>query len=736
MNLNLKSKLLILITLTILIPITIMAYLYYINIITGYKVDSFISTKNDYKIIDLKLKEYNNNLHHISNHIVNSKHIKSIINLISNYEDKNNYDDILFDEQKKKLLHLVSLQLKLKQNISFVLFDKNGEVIVMKRVLNGRKIAGIVSHVGKTHFIDLKTNISSKIPKHRKASSDNAKNISIVLDKYGFALVYSQKIYMNDEFIGYIRVKQLVTQINISSIVKTLNNKFSFLSNDLLIGNYNNIDKEFIIKNGTLKNNKIKTIDISETKQYFFNIHYINVLNNQRLYFVSAYDKKALIDKINILKNNIFLAILISVVLSFLIALLFLNIIILNPLNKLMIGIEKLKNKIYKPILLNQKDEFGKIAIEFNSLLENLENSFNKNKESIENFTNLVDTAIETIAIFDENKNIIQINESGIKMFKFRDLKEALDTNIKVFIPEHEAIKIEEILTHNITKQYEVDLKRIDKTIFPALVAGKNILRNGKTYRITTVIDLTEIKQKDQQMFHQSRLAQMGEMISMIAHQWRQPLNSISLTSSNLKFKCMMDDFDQDLFEKELDLIDGYSQHLSKTIDDFRGFFKNNKEKEIITLEEIVDSTLDIVKVSVENRNIKIITNFNCKKELKTYPSEIKQVILNIIKNAEDILLDNEIKNPTITIETLYDNNLDNKILIIKDNAGGIPEDIINNIFDPYFSTKLEKDGTGLGLYMSKTIIEDHCGGKLSVVNDNDGAVFYITLISEEKCEL
>jgi len=212
----------------------------------------------------------------------------------------------------------------------------------------------------------------------------------------------------------------------------------------------------------------------------------------------------------------------------------------------------------------------------------------------------------------------------------------------------------------------------------------------------------------------------------MIAHQWRQPLNAISLTASNLRFKCMVDDINSDEFEKELDLIESYSEHLSLTIDDFRGFFKENKEKEKTTIDEIVNSTLDIVKISVENKNIKINTDLNCNKELETYPSEIKQVVLNLIKNAEDVLLENEIKNATITIETLC--KKDTKILVIKDNAGGIPENIIDKVFDPYFSTKKEKEGTGLGLYMSKTIIQDHCNGSLTVSNDDNGAVFKIEI--------
>ena len=239
-----------------------------------------------------------------------------------------------------------------------------------------------------------------------------------------------------------------------------------------------------------------------------------------------------------------------------------------------------------------------------------------------------------------------------------------------------------------------------------------------------------KVKEKtlqDQQMLQQSKLAQMGEMISMIAHQWRQPLTAISATTNNLSIKLMMNDMDKKEFEKEINLISDYSQHLSKTINDFRNFFKSNKTKELTTLEDIVSSTLKIIKTSIENKNIKLDINIECDDKFSTYPNEIKQVLLNLIKNAEDILIERDIENPVITIETRCIE--DNKIIIVKDNAKGIPLDIIEKIFDPYFSTKKEKDGTGLGLYMSKTIIDEHCGGKLTVLNDQFGAIFTINLI-------
>ena len=231
-------------------------------------------------------------------------------------------------------------------------------------------------------------------------------------------------------------------------------------------------------------------------------------------------------------------------------------------------------------------------------------------------------------------------------------------------------------------------------------------------------------RRQDQQLIQQSRLAQMGEMISMIAHQWRQPLNAISMTSSNLQLKLILGDVDKEVFKKQITKINGFSQHLSKTIDDFRNFFKNNKVKTTTNLENIVFSTLSIVEVSLENKNIEVITKLDCQYEFQVYENEVKQLILNLIKNAEDILLDNKVKNPKIKIWNTCGTNSNNPTLYIKDNGGGIPKEIIGKIFDPYFSTKSKKDGTGLGLYMSKIIIEEHCHGKLSVYNEDDGAVF------------
>lgn len=195
--------------------------------------------------------------------------------------------------------------------------------------------------------------------------------------------------------------------------------------------------------------------------------------------------------------------------------------------------------------------------------------------------------------------------------------------------------------------------------------------------------------------------------------------------------KIMLDKIDKKVFEEEITLIDRYSQYLSKTIDDFRNFFKKNKTKTNVTPKEIFEDTLKIIGKSLENKNIKIIKKYNSDKKFWTYKNELIQVILNIIKNAEDAILEKDIKNPYIILGA--ENTKDSIIMTVEDNAGGIPSEVADKIFDPYFSTKFQKDGTGLGLYMSKIIIENHCGGSLKVQNGKDGAIFFIELILDKK---
>ena len=248
--------------------------------------------------------------------------------------------------------------------------------------------------------------------------------------------------------------------------------------------------------------------------------------------------------------------------------------------------------------------------------------------------------------------------------------------------------------------------------------------------------ELEKNRKKEQQMIEQSRLAQMGEMISMIAHQWRQPLGAISSTTINLRMQLELGTYDlnnketqkecEEFFLKELIDIEEYVQNLTNTIDDFRNFYKPNKEPKIVFINNPIQKALGVIKTSLEVDGIKIVEIYTTKKEISIFDSEMMQVILNILKNAQDNFKYKKIENKTVTIKTTDTTN--GTEISICDNGGGIPKDILPNIFDPYFSTKNEKNGTGLGLYMTKIIIEDHHNGKIKAINTNNGICFLITL--------
>ena len=239
--------------------------------------------------------------------------------------------------------------------------------------------------------------------------------------------------------------------------------------------------------------------------------------------------------------------------------------------------------------------------------------------------------------------------------------------------------------------------------------------------------NIKKLEQKDHILIQQARHAAMGEMIGNIAHQWRQPLNALGLIIQKIKLYQDQNILTTKNINKSITKGNMLINMMSTTIDDFRNFFKPNKVKVIFNIKNAINNCLSLIESSLEINNIKI-NKSNMENDIKYfgYKNEFEQALLNIIINAREILIAREIKNPKIHISLKL---VKNKIVIkIIDNAGGISNDIINKIFDPYFTTKEQSNGTGIGLYMSKMIIEENIGGKLSVENYENGACFIIKL--------
>jgi signal transduction histidine kinase len=350
---------------------------------------------------------------------------------------------------------------------------------------------------------------------------------------------------------------------------------------------------------------------------------------------------------------------------------LILSYLIAKMVSKPIISLNSVSSEIAKGNLsiranITTKDEIGILAKTFNNMLENLEFS----QKELKNSHNKLELRVQERTKELENVNS-QLEEKS-KLLK--ELNDGLEEKVK-----------------------------------------KEILKQQK---------------QEQLLIQQSKLAAMGEMIGNIAHQWRQPLNALGLVLQNIYYSYKMDDLDDEFMDKSIKKANLLTNSMSKTIDDFRNFFKPNKEEVIFELTDSVKNSITLIESTFLHNNIAIKYVVEEDIKVKGFPNEFSQVILNILTNAKDAIIEKNILNGEVTINTSKDNSY--AYVKIVDNAGGIPKNIIEKIFNPYFTTKEEGKGTGIGLYMSKTIIETNMNGKLEVENIQNGALFTIKIPLKE----
>lgn len=231
-----------------------------------------------------------------------------------------------------------------------------------------------------------------------------------------------------------------------------------------------------------------------------------------------------------------------------------------------------------------------------------------------------------------------------------------------------------------------------------------------------------EKNEKEKLLIHKEKLASMGEMINNIAHQWRQPLTHLSFINMNLQMASYDEKLSKEYLDEKIEESNKQLEFMSSTIDSFRDFYKPQKEKENFYLSKAVKQAVDIMAVLLEKENIGLEIDIRKDKKIYAYENEYSQVVLNLITNAKDVLVQRQIEGAKIKIT--IDSYFDKSFTTVCDNAGGIKKADLNKIFEPYFTTK--ESGSGIGLYMSKTIINSHFKGKLRVENKKEGACFTI----------
>lgn len=382
-------------------------------------------------------------------------------------------------------------------------------------------------------------------------------------------------------------------------------------------------------------------------------------------------------------------------------------------------------------------------------LSKQLFSNLQKEKEQLAKTNYILDKIIENapIMIFWKDRNGIYLgsNKLFLELMNLNDKKDLLgkkdsDFNISekdgfisddIFVMTNKKAKLNYIET--ITPKGK-DVKILNTSKVPLIDDNNNVIG-----MLGVIKDITEetnkqnqIKSQEQLIIQQSKLASMGEMIANIAHQWRQPLSLISTLSTGMKLQKELSLSNEEDEKKSLDMINENAQYLSRTIDDFKNFFKKSNLKNTTNTNNLFSITLKLVFPRLKNRDIEIVQNTESV-EIDVYESEIIQVFINIINNSIDAFENINTKKYIFIDTKKIDNNL---IIEIKDNAGGIESNIINRIFEPYFTTKTEKQGTGIGLYMCNEIVTKHLYGtiiastiKYNYLNENyRGTIFTITL--------
>jgi signal transduction histidine kinase len=320
-----------------------------------------------------------------------------------------------------------------------------------------------------------------------------------------------------------------------------------------------------------------------------------------------------------------------------------------------------------KRIEIASKDEFYEMAEMINKNVSNIQKNIDENEQLIKNATKVLED--------------IKSGNLGSRLTK--------NTN-------HEALNELKTMMNNMIDNLEFKIQEeIDKRV-----------------------------EQEQLLIQQSKLASMGEMIGNIAHQWRQPLAQISAIHMNMKVTYDFDKFTKEYLTKKMKEANTLTSYMSQTINDFQNFFKPQGEKEEFSVEKACKDAYSILESSLKYHGITTTIEVIEDSSVFGYKNEYSQVILNVLSNAKDILIEREIGNPEIKIEIKTGDNF--AIIKIQDNAGGIDENIIEKVFDPYFTTRHKTQGTGIGLYMSKNIIERNMNGFINVRNENQGALFTI----------
>jgi PAS domain S-box-containing protein len=394
-------------------------------------------------------------------------------------------------------------------------------------------------------------------------------------------------------------------------------------------------------------------------------------------------------------------------------------------------------------------------------------------RESQEKYINLFNTSYNPIAIISDDGELVDVNGEMVNQFGF-EKHELLNMCLEMLVTKEYVGRVHDVITkmHKSKKwSFELDFLKSWGDIFSAEISASRLEISGKTYIQLVIMDVTSRKkanellnrrqeylenkiekevhrrrQNERLMMQQSKMAAMGQMMSAIAHQWRQPLNTIAIYIQDFEDSYRYNELSEDYLKELVDLSMKQINFMSKTIDDFKNFFKPDKDEIVFEVCTETISALALLGAQLVRNNVELRLNCNgdklsfeeadeysCKDNVcvmvKGFPNEYKQVLLNLVQNARDAIEESEnIADNQGVIEVGVKDGDGVVKIYVKDNGSGISADIQERIFEPYFTTKEEGKGTGVGLYMSKIIIEQNMKGHLYFDSSENGTKFIIEL--------
>ncbi len=380
------------------------------------------------------------------------------------------------------------------------------------------------------------------------------------------------------------------------------------------------------------------------------------------------------------------------------------------------------------PMFNDEKELIGILGI-----AHDITKSDKKIRESAQILEGILETTLDGFWTINCKGNLIDVNSTYCQLSGYTH-EELLTMNISHLNATESHLEIEErikfIIDHKHI-QFETKHRRKDGSIWDVEVSVTMCdIAGGRMFSFLR--DITErkrieetLKKNEKMLAINSHQAAMGEMISMIAHQWRQPLNIMSLSIANLQMKEALNILSQPDLEENFNIISNNISYMSNTIDDFRNYSRPNQEKESVMIESVLNSVFEMIGQNFKHNNIIFNVQNNSQRPLLLYKSKLIQILLNLLDNAKYALISNNVANASISLNV--DETDDTIRIAVCDNGGGISKEAMEHLGEPYFTTK-KLTGTGLGLHIAKSIIENYFGGMLTWHNENQGACFILTI--------